>query len=178
VLGTDVFVTNAATSAAHTAPDGVAELSLTSGKLVRTVTNVTNADDGFSSPSGIASDGTNLWEINAAADTVDELSGTSLALLGSSSTNLWDPGVVIATTSLVWVSSSSVAGSSSMVTQFTGSGASLSSPWMMCNSNGPYKFGNPSGFALSGTSLWVANLADDLVDQMNATTGALVATYT
>ena len=49
---------------------------------------------------------------------------------------------------------------------------------MMCNSNGPYQFDNPSGFTMHGAMLWVANAADNLIDQMNASTGALVATYT
>jgi hypothetical protein len=63
-----------------------------------------------------------------------------------------------------------------MVTQFTGSSATLSSPWMMCNSNGPYDFYTPSGFAISGTSLWVTNEGNGLIDQMNAKTGALIKT--
>jgi hypothetical protein len=64
-----------------------------------------------------------------------------------------------------------------MVTQFTVVDHALTSPWMMCNSNGPYSFGDPSGFTESGTSLWVANASDSLVDQMNASSGALINTY-
>jgi len=108
---------------------------------------------------------------------VDELSGSALRFISSSSTNLSDPGAIIATSSYVWVSSSSWPGQSSMVTQFQVVDHQLQSPWMMCNSNGPYQFDNPSGFALHGGSLWVANAANDLVDQMNATSGALDATF-
>jgi hypothetical protein len=176
VLGTSLYVTNAHTAAA-TGPDAVIELSLATGKHVRTVTNTTSASYGFSAPSGVAARGTSVWVINAGADTIDQLGAATLSFLGSSSTNLTDPGVVLASSTYVYVSSNSVNGSSSMVTQFTGSGVSLSSPWMMCNSNGPYQFGDPSGFAISGTSLWVSNPVDNLVDQMNASTGALVNTY-
>ena len=142
------------------------------------MTNATSASYHFSLPSAISSDGTDLWESNAAGNTVDELSGATLAFLGSSGTNLTAPAVVLATRTYTWVSSASVNGSSSMVTQFTVVSHAITSPWMMCNSNGPYQFGDPSGFTIDGTSLWVANAADNLVDRMNASSGALVGTYT
>jgi hypothetical protein len=178
VLGSSIYLANAATAAVHSAPDGVTEVGIDTGKRLLAVTNATSASYGFSGPSGIASDGTHLWEINAKGDTVDELAAGTLHFLGSSGTNLTAPGTLLATHSYVWVSSSSVNGSSSMVTQFDVVSGAVQSPWMMCNSNGPYQFGNPTGFALDGTSLWVANSTDNLVDQMNASSGALVATYT
>ncbi|HLK44392.1 MAG TPA: hypothetical protein VKT18_00325, partial [Acidimicrobiales bacterium] len=171
VLGSTAYVTN---TARGSAPDGVTSLSLSTGHRVRTVTNATSPAYAFAGPNGIASDGTDLWEINATGNTVDELT-PGLGFVASSSTNLTNPGAVLATKGMVWVSSWS---QSSMVTQFTVVNHALSSPWMMCNSNGPYKFSNPAGFALSGSSLWVANEGDNLVDQMNASSGALVATYT
>jgi len=64
-----------------------------------------------------------------------------------------------------------------MVTQFRVVDHALESPWMMCNSNGAYQFDDPSGFALHGSTLWVSNASDDLVDAMTASSGALVATY-
>jgi hypothetical protein len=175
VLGTTAFVTNDASGAAA---DGVAAISLATGKLRRTVTNATDSAFAFATPMGISSDGTNLWVANEKGNTIDELAGTSLALLGSSSTNLTAPAAVLATPRFTWVSSASVNGSSSMVTQFDVVENSIASPWMMCNSNGPYQFGDPSGFTVHGAMLWVANASDNLVDQMDATTGALVATYT
>ena len=81
---------------------------------------------------------------------------------------------MLATKAAVFVSSS---GAYSMVTQFTGSASTLSSPWMMCNTNGPYQFAAPSGFAISGASLWVTNASNGLIDRMNASSGALVATF-
>lgn len=174
ILGSTAYVTN---TAKGSAPDGVASLSLSTGHRVRTVTNATSSTYAFSGPDGIASDGSDLWEINAAGNTVDELT-PALGFVASSSTNLSDPGAVLATKGMVWVSSWSWPGQSSMVTQFTVVNHALSSPWMMCNSNGPYKFSNPAGFTISGSSLWVANEGDNLVDQMNASSGALVATYT
>jgi len=174
VLGTSVFVTNAATASAGSAPDSVTELSLATGHRTKTVTNGTSPAYGFGSPNGITSFGTRLWVINATANTVDELAASSLAFLASSSTNVSDPGVVLATKAAVFVSSS---GAYSMVTQFTGSAATLSSPWMMCNTNGPYQFAGPSGFAISGTSLWVTNASNGLIDRMNASSGALVKTF-
>lgn len=175
VLGSTVYATN---DAAGAVPDEVVAISLVTGRRVLAVSNATNASNAFSTPVGIASDGTNLWVANKQGSTVDELAGGSLALLGTSSTNLTAPTVVLATPKFTWVSSASVNGSSSMVTQFYDVGHAIASPWMMCNSNGPYQFGDPSGFTMHGGMLWVANAADDLIDQMNATTGELVATYT
>jgi hypothetical protein len=178
-LGSDVAVTNAATTSPRSAPDGVALLSLTTGRLLKVATNATDAANGFSSPDAISSDGTDFWVVNTAGNTVDELSGSTLALLGSSGTNLTNPGVVLATPSFVWVSSasSSWTGGSSMVTQFQVVDHAVSSPWMMCNSNGPYQFDDPSGFALHGSTLWVSNASNGLIDEMDASTGALLATY-
>jgi len=178
VLGQMAFLTNAATKAAGSAPDGVVELSLTSAHRVHAVTNANSASYGFSAPDGIASDGTHLWVSNAGADTVDELSASRaapLAFLQSSGTNLYNPGVVLASSSFVWVSSVDGPGSS-MVTQFNVAPHTISA-WMMCNSNDQYHFDNPSGFAVSGTSLWVVNAANNLLDQMNSTSGRLLKTY-
>jgi hypothetical protein len=178
IIGAEAYLTNATSTAPGAAPDGVTELSLPTGARLRQVTNATSAAYGFAAPGGIATDGTHLWETNAAANTVDELAGGSLAFLGTTSTNLSDPGALVANPSFVWVSSQSWLGASSMVTQFNVVNHSVQSPWMMCNSNGPYQFDNPSGFAMHGGMLWVANASNDLIDQMDATTGALVGTYT
>lgn len=175
LIGSNAAVTNVATSGATA--DGVTLLSLSTGRRLKTVTNADDASYGFSAPGEISSDGTNLWVINTKASTVDELDGSTLAFLGSSGTNLSAPGVVLATRLFTWVSSSTSAGSSSMVTQFQAVDHEVSSPWMMCNSNGPYQFDNPSGFTLSGQRLWVSNESDNLVDEMDASSGALVATY-
>jgi hypothetical protein len=172
VLKSALYLLNAST-AGHAAPSSVTELSLSTGQRVRTVTNKTNPGYMFNMPTGISTDGTNLWVINAGGNTVDELAGSNLSFLTSSSTNVSDPGVVLATPAAVFVSSS---GEYSMVTQFTGTGATLSSPWMMCNTNGPYQFDAPSGFAISGTSLWVTNAANGLIDEMSASSGALIRT--
>jgi len=177
ILRGDAYLTNAATAAPRSAPDSVTAVSVVTGQRLRSVTNATSVAYAFSSPSAIASDGTHLWEANAKGNTVDELAAGSLAFLASSGTNLTAPAVVLATPSFTWVSSASVNGSSSMVTQFYVANNAIMSPWMMCNSNGPYEFGDPSGFTMHGGMLWVANAANNLVDQMNGTTGALVATY-
>jgi hypothetical protein len=177
VLGGEAYLSNAATG--HpAAPDGVTALSLVTGARLRLVTNATSAAYAFSSPAGIASDGAHLWVTNATGNTIDELAAGSLAFLGTTSTNLYDPGAVVADRSFVWVSSQSWLGASSMVTQFNVVNHAVQSPWMMCNSNGPYQFDNPSGFAMHGGMLWVANASNNLIDQMDATTGALVGTYT
>jgi hypothetical protein len=178
VLGREAYLTNAATTGRPTAPDGVTALSLVTGARLRLVTNATSAAYAFSSPAGIASDGAHLWVTNATGNTVDELAAGSLAFLGTTSTNLYDPGAVVADRSFVWVSSQSWLGASSMVTQFNVVNHAVQSPWMMCNSNGPYQFDNPSGFAMHGGMLWVANASNNLIDQMDATSGALVGTYT
>ena len=50
---------------------------------------------------------------------------------------------------------------------------------MMCNSNGLYHFYDPSGFAIhGGHALGGQRRSNSLIDQMNATSGALVGTYT
>jgi hypothetical protein len=178
VLGATAYLTNAATTAEGSAPDGVTAFSLATGRRLLTVTNATNPAYTFSTPAGISTDGANLWVANEKGNTIDWLARGTLGLLGSSSTNLTAPAVVLATPKFTWVSSASVNGSSSMVTQFYVVGHAIASTWMMCNSNGPYQFGDPSGFTMHGGMLWVANASDDLVDQMNGTTGALVGTYT
>ena len=175
VLGATAYATN---DAAGAAPDGVTAISLASGRRLVAVTNATSATYAFSTPAGISSDGAHLWVANEKGNTVDELARGSLALLGSSSTNLTAPAAVLATPKFTWVSSASVNGSSSMVTQFYVAGNTIESPWMMCNSNASYQFGDPSGFTMHGGMLWVANASDDLIDQMNGSTGALVGTYT
>jgi hypothetical protein len=175
VLGAIAYATN---DAAGAAPDGVTAISLASGRRLFSVTNATSATYAFATPSGISSDGAHLWVANEKGNTVDELARGSLALLRSSSTNLTEPAAVLATPRFTWVSSASVDGWSSMVTQFSSAGSSIASPWMMCNSNGPYQFDDPSGFTMHGGMLWVANASDDLIDQMNGSSGALVGTYT
>jgi hypothetical protein len=70
-------------------------------------------------------------------------------------------------------------GSSPMITQLVPSNpASL--PWMMCNTNGPYKFSNPQALAVFGTDLWVVNEGGagspkgNSLTEMNASTGDLI----
>ena len=178
VQGATMYLTNDATTAPRPAPDGVTAISITTGHRLRSVTNAANAAYAFSTPAGISSEGTHLWVANEAGNTVDEPAAGSLAFLGSSGTNLTAPAVVIATPQYTWVSSASVNGSSSMVTQSDVVDHAIESPWMMCNSNGPYQFGDPTGFTVHGGMLWVANSSDDLIDQMNADSGALVGTFT
>jgi hypothetical protein len=178
VQGAAAYLTNDATKARGAAPDGITELSITTGHRLRSVTNATNAAYAFSTPVGISSEGTNLWVANEAGNTVDELAAGSLAFLGSSGTNLTAPAVVLATPTKTWVSSASVDGSSSMVTQFVVVNHEVESTWMMCNSNDYYHFDDPSGFAIHAGMLWVSNSVNSLIDQMNETTGALVRTYT
>ena len=71
VQGATAYVTNAATAAPGSAPDGVTAISISTGQRLRTVTNTTNASYGFSAPSGIASDGSHLWVANSTGNTVD-----------------------------------------------------------------------------------------------------------
>jgi hypothetical protein len=115
--------------------------------------------------------------VNAGANTLDELSGSSLSFLGSSATNLSHPDAVLAKSGDVWVGSDGTAGKS-LVTQFKVVRGAIESPWMKSDSSGAYDFDNPVGFAVFGSSLWVANASDNLLDEMVASSGELVGTHT
>lgn len=179
-IGNEVAITNAATAAAGSAPDGVTLLSLSTRTRVGAVTNATSSAFGFATPDAIASDGKRFWVVNSGGNTLDALSG-SLAFLGSSGANLSDPGAVVAQGGYAWVSSQSWKGGPSTVTQFRLVGGEIQSEWTMSNSSTHYGFDNPVGLALSGStswgSLWVANVSDGVVDQMDASSGGLVATF-
>lgn len=179
-IGNDVAITNAATPAAGSAPDGVTLLSLSTRTRVGAVTNATSSAFDFATPDAIASDGKRFWVVNSGGDTLDALSG-SLAFLGSSGANLSDPGAVVAQGGYAWVSSQSWEGGPSTVTQFRLVGGEIQSEWTMSNTNTHDRFDNPVGLALSGPtswgSLWVANVSDGVVDQMDASSGGLVATF-
>ena len=69
-----------------------------------------------------------------------------------------------------------------MVTQFDVVGTTIESPWMMCNTNGPYDFSNPQALAIYGHDLWVVNEGGsgdppgNSLTEMNTSSGSLIRT--
>ena len=48
--------------------------------------------------------------------------------------------------------------------------------WMMCNTNGPYRFDNPQAVVVAGNRLWVLNTGGNSLTLMSTVTGSLIAT--
>jgi hypothetical protein len=184
VSGSNAYVTSSALSGSPTpaqlAAEGVVEVSLSTGKVVRTVSNATCSGCKFSAPDGIAVGGTTTWVAQSATDSATQLTTATFVPVMTTTDGIYSPGAVLATKSAVYIAS--VNGPvSSMVTRYTS--APYNYDWMMCNTNDVYKFDNPSALALtafpSATNyLWVANGSNNLLDQMNAVSGLLVKTFT
>jgi hypothetical protein len=182
VAGSIAFLTSSSPGAAHAtaayAKEGVVEVSLATKTRLASITNATCASCGFDDPDGIAVAAGGLWVADEANDQATQLTISPLAFVGTQTANLYGTGAVLASKSAVYLASVDGPGNS-MVTMFTTSPVSYQ--WMMCNSNDAYKFDNPSSLALAaGTHgavyLWVANPADNLLDQMDAVSGALLRT--
>ena len=188
VVGRYLFVTNVT---ANDGTDGVTQLDWTTGHLVTVLTNASNVLFGFTKPMGIASDGTNLWVANMSAEGLSSQTVTEISLRGlhylqsvGSGYDFYQPTTVISTRlspskpAVVYVVNYDNA-TWSMVTKFTESGSSTPSfGWTMCNSNDHYKFDNPTGMVLYHGQLWVVNSGNNLLDEMDATSGSLTATFT
>jgi len=183
VVGGAIYVTVSAAGASPApsavAHEGVYEVSLATGAPLASITNATCASCGFLGPDGIAFSQGQLWVADATNSQATELATGPMSFLATQTSNLYNTGAVLAYGSTVFLASPDGPGSS-MVTRFSGSPSSFQ--WMMCNTNGPYRFDNPSslvianGDVLNPRVLWVANPADNLLDEMDVTTGALVRT--
>jgi hypothetical protein len=169
--GADLWVTSLGTNA-------VTEVSARTGAVVRVVSA---SADGLAAPAGVAYDGVHVWVTDSATDAVTELTATTGALvqvITNSSLDggygFWSPATILAGSGVVYVASPP--GGSPMVTQIaTASGIAN---WMMCNTNYPFNFLNPDGFAIAAGNLFVANGANNSVSDMNATTGVWVQDVT
>ena len=65
-------------------------------------------------------------------------------------------------------------GSSPMVSQVVAATSTVT--WMMCNTNGPYRFDDPQAVVVAGSRLWVLNTGGNSLTLMSTTTGALIST--
>jgi hypothetical protein len=172
VAGLDLWVAN------MKGGGSVTEINASTGSVVRTV-NATA--DQLSAPDGVAFDGTHVWVTDSATNTLTELHGNGqlVQVVTNSSHNgnygFNVPSVVLFHDKYVYVVSPAPGGAP-MITQVaikTGY-----SEWMMCNSNYAFQFLLPSGLAIDGANLWVANAGNNSLTEMNAETGVLVTRVT
>jgi hypothetical protein len=135
----------------------------------------------FDEPRGVIGDGNDLWVTNYAGGSLTEISAATDSLVQVVKNGyLPDPGPVAAGDGNLYTASPP--GSSPMVTKVVPKDpASL--PWMMCNTNGPYRFDNPQALAVYGGHLWVVsegggkgNTYGPGLTEMNAKSGALIRT--
>lgn len=161
VSSTDVFVTNGTGNT----------LTEIDAQTLDFRTLIAGTDYQFDEPAGIVLQGNHLWVANEAASSVTELSATTgLLVQVVTNGNLPTPGPIIKGDGYVFTASPP--GSSPMVSQITPSTGAVN--WMVCNTNGPYKFNNPQSLVLFGTRLWVINDGGNSLTQINAGSGALI----
>ena len=160
--GNDVWV-------ADEGNNSVTALNFSSGKLVRVI-----AQQGLSSPDGIAIGSGNVWVANNYTSSVTDISATTGAVLGTKtdkdgSYGFGNPTVMISTGYSIYTMTPY--SSSPMVTKMS---ASTGHPyWYMCNTNGPYYFSELSAFAISNGNLWVASRTGANSKIAGAATGSL-----
>jgi hypothetical protein len=172
--GSDLFVTNSA-------GNSVTEIDSDTMNLV-TVLSSSTYD--FDAPTGIAAHGSDVWVTNETGQSVTELSaatGEEMQVVTDNDDSLPAPGAIIYGDGFFFMASPP--GSSPMVTQLVPS-SPASTPWMMCNGNGPYTFSNPQALAVYGKNLWVVNEggaggpSGNSLTEMNASTGAFMQVVT
>lgn len=166
-----VFVTNASGNT-------VSELRTSNLSLVSVLSSATYQ---FDQPTGAVAHGPDVWISNWENQTVTELAAASGALvqvIPNLDNYLPTPGPIAYGDGYVFVASPP--GGSPMVTQVIASDPP-SEPWMMCNTNGPYTFNNPSAMLVTGATLWVVNSGGGTdapdgasVTEMHADSGALI----
>lgn len=166
--------------------DGVVVMNLANYAVLTVLTNSTNALYAFTSPHGIASDGTHLWISNQTTQAVTEISLAapySFIQVVDSGYGFYLPTIVLTAvvasppSTAIYVASND-GPQWSMVTRFTSStSAPLTYGWMMCNSNDHYQFNAPSALVITRGSLWVINAGDSILDQMDVVGGTLTATF-
>ena len=149
--------------------NSVTELNVASTKLLRVI-----AQQGLSSPDGIAIGAGNVWVANNATSSATEISATSGVVEGTKtdkngSYGFWNPTVMVSTGYSIYTMTPY--GTSPMVTKMS---ASTGHPyWFMCNTNGPYYFSELSAFAMSNGNLWVASRSGANSKTPGAATGSL-----
>lgn len=160
--GNDLFVTNSG-------DNSVTELT----KSLSHVKTLSGSSYKFRQPVGGAYDGTDLWFSNYSGESITEVAPTTGNVV-QVVVNSWLPTPGPITVGDGYIYSASPPGSSPMISQVTPGDGSVN--WMMCNTNGPYAFNNPQALAVAGSTLWVVNEGGNSLTEMNATTGAFVAT--
>ena len=128
---------------------------------------------GFKHPSGVTSHRTTVWVANESGGSVTVLSATTgAAIRVIRNSNLAMPGPI--TYGAGYVFTASPPGSSPMVSQVVAATSTVT--WMMCNTNGPYRFDDPQAVVVAGSRLWVLNTGGNSLTLMSTTTGALIST--
>ncbi|MGO8876075.1 MAG: hypothetical protein ACLQNG_09980 [Acidimicrobiales bacterium] len=170
-VGTELFVTNSGS-------DSVTEINAGTMKQPHVLQG---GQYGFDEPTGIAAHGGGVWVTNYAGPSLTEISastGKVDKVIGNYEGNLPSPAPITFGDGFFFAASPP--GASPMITQIKPT-ANVPMPWMMCNTNGPYKFSNPEALVVANATLWVVNegsagLPGDSLTEMNAVTGALIRT--
>jgi outer membrane protein assembly factor BamB len=165
-VGPDVWVVNET-------GNSVSEFRLAGGHWLRTLSARRFE---FDAPSGIATDGRHLWIPDSADNALTEVDthGDQVVRVLTSGYGFWSPAPVAESGGRVYVASPP--GSSPMVTAL--SAATGTFEWMMCNTNGPYRFADPQALLVDAGNVWVANATGNSLTVINRRTGALVRRVT
>ncbi len=148
---------------------GYVELSVATGKVVRSINGELNFKD---QGAAIAIDGNGVFLACPSLDAVTEYSATSGAVVKrvrGAPYKFDGPDGLVVSGSHAWVSNYDGAS----VTEFAVPTGSL----VAVRTGSPYGFDQPAGDTSNGTDVWVANSASDSVTEVSATTGALVRVF-
>lgn len=161
------------------AGDTVTEISAATMRLAGVLRG---SEYGFRQPTGVAAHGDGVWVTNFAGPSLTELSastGAALKVVPNWEGNLPNPGPITYGDGFFYAASPP--GTSPMITQIKPS-ADVPMPWMMCNTNGPYKFANPEALVVANSrDLWVVNegsrgLPGNSLTEMRTTSGKWIRT--
>jgi hypothetical protein len=169
-----IWVLNQSRSASDPNVGSLTEINAATGALV---TVKAGARYGFAGSRGVAFDGTHLWVSDSTANAVTELtsSGNLVQVISNASNNAnygFDaPTAVSAASGHVYVISPP--GPSPMITQIEPSTADGN--WYECNTNVPDpQFNNPTDLTVQGHHVWVVSPANNSLDELRTSTGALI----
>jgi hypothetical protein len=117
-----------------------------------------------SNPNEVAFDGTNIWVVNGAGNSVTKLLASTGAVVGTYAVGNQPNGIAFDGAN-IWVANNA----SDNVTELLASSGAVV---------GTYVVGRrPRGIAFDGTNIWVANQGDSSVTKLLASTGVVVGTY-
>jgi hypothetical protein len=150
--------------------NAVTEINGTTNQVMQTLTDVSY---GFNCPDAMVFDGTNLWVANKLGSTITELNvSTGNWIQTLTGPAILNPDALAFDGANIWVSDDSQEGDvGSFLSEFNASTGVLVRT-ITTPKNYRYVFGNPTGLAISGTSIWVSDLGNDWPIRFDIRTGA------